>query len=119
MSGSVVVTGASRGLGLATAAHLHRRGWHVVAAVRSPDAALERLRAATGAGPADERLTAVRLDLEDPVAIVEAAQAIDAAVGAPDAVVHNAGMAAVGVVEELPAESGSSCSRRTCSDRSG
>ena len=27
---SVVVTGASRGLGLATAAYLHREGWTVV-----------------------------------------------------------------------------------------
>ena len=34
---SVVITGASRGLGLASAIHLYERGWRVVAAMRSPD----------------------------------------------------------------------------------
>ena len=46
----VVITGASRGLGLASATHLYERGWRVVGAMRSPDVGLERLRAATGAG---------------------------------------------------------------------
>jgi NAD(P)-dependent dehydrogenase (short-subunit alcohol dehydrogenase family) len=100
---SVVITGASRGLGLASAAHLHRQGWTVVCAVRSPDAALERLRAATGGGDGDPRLVAVRIDLDDPASIVLAARAIGEAVGAPDALVHNAGVAAVGCVEEMPA----------------
>jgi NAD(P)-dependent dehydrogenase (short-subunit alcohol dehydrogenase family) len=100
--GSVVVTGASRGLGLASAVHLYDQGWTVVAAVRSPDLALERLRAATGAGPDDRRLAAVRLDLDDPASIVAAARAIGEVVGAPDALVHNAGVAGVGCVEEVP-----------------
>ncbi|MFC5748112.1 SDR family NAD(P)-dependent oxidoreductase [Actinomadura rugatobispora] len=103
-SASVVVTGASRGLGLVTAAHLYRRGWRVVAAVRSPDAGLKRLRDLTGAVSDDPRLTAVRLDLDEPALVVEAAAEIVAAVGAPDAIVHNAGVAAAGTVEELPAE---------------
>src|SRR5262245_24304427 len=100
---SAVITGASRGLGLASAAHLHRQGWRVVAAVRSPDAARERLRAATGAAADDPRLVTVRLDLDDPASITAGARAIREAVGAPDAVVHNAGVAAVGCVEEMPA----------------
>ena len=100
--GSVVITGASRGLGLASAAHLHRRGWTVVAAVRSPEVARERLQAATGASPDDPRLVAVRLDLDDPASIVAGARAIVDAVGAPDALVHNAGLAGVGCVEEMP-----------------
>jgi NAD(P)-dependent dehydrogenase (short-subunit alcohol dehydrogenase family) len=101
---SVVVTGASRGLGLASAAHLYERGWRVVGAMRSPDVGLERLRAATGAAAGDPRLTGVRLDLEDPASIVAAARAIEQAVGAPYALVHNAGIAAVGCVEEMPSE---------------
>jgi NAD(P)-dependent dehydrogenase (short-subunit alcohol dehydrogenase family) len=100
---SAVITGASRGLGLASAAHLHRRGWRVVAAVRSPDAARERLRAAIGAAADDPRLVTLRLDLDDPASIAAGAQAIREAVGAPDAVIHNAGVAAVGCVEEMPA----------------
>jgi NAD(P)-dependent dehydrogenase (short-subunit alcohol dehydrogenase family) len=100
---SVVVTGASRGLGLASAAHLHREGWTVVAAMRAPDAGMERLREVTGAAPDDARLLPVRLDLEDRSSIVSAGAAITDAVGSPDAVVHNAGVAAVGAVEETPA----------------
>jgi NAD(P)-dependent dehydrogenase (short-subunit alcohol dehydrogenase family) len=99
---SVVITGASRGLGLASAAHLYGLGWRVVGAMRSPDAGLERLRKATGAAPDDPRLFGVRLDLEDPESIVAAAKAIEEAVGPPDALVHNAGVAAVGCAEELP-----------------
>ena len=104
MTRSVVVTGASRGLGLATAAYLHGRGWHVVAAMRTPDTGMKRLREATGADEGDPRLTAVRLDLQNVDAIVDAASAIQSAVGAPDAIVHNAGIAVVGCVEELPPE---------------
>jgi len=99
---SVVVTGASRGLGLASAAHLYERGWRVVGTMRSPVTGLERLRAATGAPAGDPRLIGVRLDLDDPASITAAAKAIEDAVGAPDALVHNAGIAAVGCVEEMP-----------------
>src|SRR5215472_4614924 len=101
---SVVITGASRGLGLASATHLYALGWRVVAAMRSPDPGLERLRAATGDAAGDARLISVRLDLEDPVSITAAAKVIEEAVGAPDALVHNAGIAAVGCVEEMPFE---------------
>jgi NAD(P)-dependent dehydrogenase (short-subunit alcohol dehydrogenase family) len=101
-SRSIVITGASRGLGLASAAHLYGLGWRVVGAMRSPDAGLARLREATGAASGDPRLIGVRLDLEDPESIVAAANAIEEAVGSPDALVHNAGVAAVGCAEELP-----------------
>ncbi|HET6954391.1 MAG TPA: SDR family oxidoreductase [Acidimicrobiales bacterium] len=102
--GTVVITGASRGLGLATATHLHGRGWRVIAAMRSPEVGLARLRAATGAGGDDPRLVGTRLDLEDAASIVDLAASVTDAFGPPDAVVHNAGMAAVGVVEEMPDE---------------
>ena len=101
---SVVITGASRGLGLASAAHLYKVGWRVVGAMRSPGLGLERLRAATGAAADDPRLVNVRIDLDDPASITTAARAIEDAVGAPDALVHNAGIAAVGCVEDMPFE---------------
>ena len=101
---SVVITGASRGLGLASAAHLYGLGWRVVGAMRSPDVGLERLRAATGAAAGDPRLVGVRLDLDDPASINAAAKAIEESVGAPDALFHNAGIAAVGCVEDMPCE---------------
>jgi NAD(P)-dependent dehydrogenase (short-subunit alcohol dehydrogenase family) len=101
---SVVITGASRGLGLASATRLYELGWRVVGAMRSPDVGLERLRAATGAAPDDPRLLGVRLDLDDPSSVAAAAEAIQEAVGAPDVLVHNAGIAAAGSVEEMPSE---------------
>src|ERR1700751_4891331 len=93
---TVVITGASRGLGLASAIHLYKLGWRVVGAMRSPDVGLERLRAATGAAADDPRLVGGRLALDAPVSITAAAKAIEEVVGAPDVLVHNAGIAAVG-----------------------
>jgi len=101
---SVVITGASRGLGLASATHMYNLGWRVVAAMRSPEPGLAALRTATGAPADDPRLTAVGLDLTDQASIAAAAKAIEEAVGAPHALVHNAGVAAAGSVEELPSE---------------
>jgi NAD(P)-dependent dehydrogenase (short-subunit alcohol dehydrogenase family) len=103
-SRSVVITGASRGLGLASAIHLYEQGWRVVGAMRSPDAGLENMRAATGASPDDPRLLGVHLDLTHPTSIAAAAEAIEEAVGAPDVLVHNAGIAAFGSVEDTPSE---------------
>ncbi|MEO3757260.1 SDR family oxidoreductase [Mycobacterium sp. B14F4] len=99
---SVVITGASRGLGLASAAHLYRAGWTVVGAMRSVDTGMANLRAATGADSDDPRLIGVRLDLTDPASVDAAAESIVAAVGAPFGLVHNAGITAAGMVEETP-----------------
>jgi len=99
---SVFITGTSRGLGLACAAHLYALGWRVVGGMRSPETGLERLRAATGAAADDPRLLAVRLDLEDAESIAAAATAVQQRIGAPDVLVHNAGIAAAGTVEDVP-----------------
>ena len=99
---SVVITGASRGLGFASASYLYERGWRVVAAMRTPESAMERLRVATGAREDDPRLTGVSLDLTDYASVSAAAKVIEEAVGAPDALVHNAGISAAGMGEEAP-----------------
>ncbi|KZS68065.1 SDR family oxidoreductase [Mycobacterium pseudokansasii] len=99
---AVVVTGASRGLGLASAAHLYRQGWRVVAAMRSPESGLAALRSTAGAAEEDSRLIAVQLDLTDQASVTAAAKAIEDAVGAPRVLVHNAGISAAGTVEETP-----------------
>src|SRR5690242_8311162 len=101
---TAVITGASRGLGFASTVELYRRGWRVLAAMRSVSAGLELLRDATGASEDDPRLRGIALDLLDPDSVRSAADAILAAGGAPDALVHNAGVAVVGFVEETPAE---------------
>jgi NAD(P)-dependent dehydrogenase (short-subunit alcohol dehydrogenase family) len=99
---SVVITGASRGLGFASAAYLYRRGWRVIAAMRSVDAGMEWLRDATGARDNDPRLIGVPLDLTDAASVTAAAKSIEEAVGAPYGLVHNAGISAAGMVEETP-----------------
>jgi NAD(P)-dependent dehydrogenase (short-subunit alcohol dehydrogenase family) len=97
---SVVITGASRGLGFASAVRLYREGWRVVAAMRTPDRGMPLLRHETGVGEDDDRLIGVQLDLTDAASIAAAAKTIDEAVGAPYALVHNAGISAAGMVEE-------------------
>src|SRR5271170_992329 len=91
---TVVITGASRGLGFASTVRLYREGWRVVAAMRTPDKGMPLLRAATGASADDDRLIGVQLDLMDPDSISTAVKAIQEAVGAPYALVHNAGISA-------------------------
>jgi NAD(P)-dependent dehydrogenase (short-subunit alcohol dehydrogenase family) len=97
---SVVITGASRGLGFASTVRLYRDGWRVVAAMRTPDRGMPLLREATGAYEDDDRLIGVQLDLMDAASIAAAAKAIEEAIGAPYALVHNAGISAAGMVEE-------------------
>jgi NAD(P)-dependent dehydrogenase (short-subunit alcohol dehydrogenase family) len=43
---TVVITGASRGLGFASSVRLYQEGWRVVAAMRTPDRGLSLLREA-------------------------------------------------------------------------
>jgi len=97
---TVVITGASRGLGFASAVRLYLEGWRVVAAMRTPDRGMPLLRQATGTGEDDDRLVGVQLDLTDTASISAAAKTIEEAVGAPYAVVHNAGISGAGMVEE-------------------
>lgn len=99
-----LITGASRGLGFASSVRLYDEGWRVVAAMRTPERGMPLLRAATGASEDDDRLIGVQLDLMDAASIAAAAKSIDEAVGAPYAVVHNAGISAAGVVEETDIE---------------
>ena len=65
-----------------------------------PTGGCRSLREATGAGEDDDRLIGVQLDLTDAASISAAAKAIEEAVGAPYALVHNAGISAAGMVEE-------------------
>lgn len=97
---AVVITGASRGLGFASAVRLYREGWRVVATMRTLDPGLTLLRQATGADADDDRLIGVQLDLLDAESISAAAKTIEDVVGTPYAVVHNAGISAAGMVEE-------------------
>ena len=90
--GTVVVTGAGRGLGLAFATQLAARGDTVFATVRDPERA-EALRALEG----DVRL--VRLDVSDPASIEAAAASVAEQTAHVDLLVNNAGINSRGVPE--------------------
>ena len=98
MSGNVVVTGASTGIGEATARHLAERGWRVFAGVRKDD---DGRRLQQGAS---DRLTPVLLDVTDAASITSAFDEVRATVGSRglQGLVNNAGVARGGPVEFLP-----------------
>lgn len=95
MSRTVVVSGASTGIGRAAAERLGRGGWRVLAGVRT-DAAAAELDSLDG-------VEAVRLDITDEASIAALAERL---AGEADAVlgglVNNAGTAVGGPVECLP-----------------
>ena len=92
---SVLITGASSGIGFATAHQLLERGWRVFAAARRLDA-MEALRS-RGA-------EVLPLDLADQESRVQLADVISRRVGALDALVNNAGYGETGPVETMPIE---------------
>lgn len=92
---SVVITGASTGIGKACALWMDRAGWRVFAGVRK-EADGEAL-----SGEASERLVPVLVDVTDSASIAAMAEQVNAAVGDAglDGLVNNAGMATGGVLE--------------------
>jgi len=68
--------------------------------MRTPDEGMDRLREATGARPDDPNLIGVQLDLIDAASIAAAREDDRRDVGAPHALVHNAGISAAGMARE-------------------
>jgi NADP-dependent 3-hydroxy acid dehydrogenase YdfG len=102
MTGLAIVTGASSGIGAATAVRLGSEGWTVVLAARR-ETALEavagRVRAAGGAAVVEAA------DASDGAAAQAIVERTVAAHGVPDAVIHCAGAGAWRFLEETtPAE---------------
>jgi NAD(P)-dependent dehydrogenase (short-subunit alcohol dehydrogenase family) len=97
--GTVVITGASTGIGRATALRLAVAGYRVFAGVRNEADATE-LRAA-----ASEGLTPLRLDVTDGAAIAAATEQVPRpAAGELFAVINNAAISVPGPMEFLPLE---------------
>jgi NAD(P)-dependent dehydrogenase (short-subunit alcohol dehydrogenase family) len=95
MTASVVVTGASSGIGEAAALDLAQRGYVVYAGVRG-DADARRIAAAHA------NLRAVRLDVTDANAIAAAVQTVESGGVQLLGIVNNAGIAVAGPLEFLP-----------------
>lgn len=94
-----LITGAAQGLGLATAALLAQRGFHIVATDIQPlEAALGHIRAA-GATPAG-----VRGDISSEAFVRELAATLEREHGAVDVLVNNAGISCIAPAEDTTAE---------------
>jgi NADP-dependent 3-hydroxy acid dehydrogenase YdfG len=91
-----VVTGASSGIGRATALHLAAAGATVCLVARRAEALDEVVRAA---GPAGSRTRPYRTDLTDDRDIAELVAAIERDFGRVDVLVHSAGAIASGSVD--------------------
>lgn len=97
---SVLVTGASTGIGRASALRMDDEGWRVFATVRREEDAAA-LREASS-----DRLVPVMLDVTDPGQIVAVAEQVAGEVGEAglDGLVNNAGIAVLSPLETIPVE---------------
>ncbi len=99
---SVLITGTSSGIGLASAVEMARRGWTTIATMRNP-ARGDRLREAAARAGVEARVIIEALDVTDATALPGALSRILARCdGRLDAVVHNAGVAVGGAFEDVP-----------------
>lgn len=88
MPTSVLISGSSRGLGLATARELAARGYAVFAGVRK-----------AGALPADVEASEVLLDVTSQSSVGRAVEAVRRGAGDIDVLINNAGLHAFGALE--------------------
>jgi NAD(P)-dependent dehydrogenase (short-subunit alcohol dehydrogenase family) len=97
---TILVTGASSGIGWATSLELAEKGWRVFAAVRK-EADAKKLRD-TSSG----KITTVIMDIVDYESVKRGAQEIEKALGGAglDALFNNAGISVQGPLEIIPIE---------------
>jgi NAD(P)-dependent dehydrogenase (short-subunit alcohol dehydrogenase family) len=88
---TVLITGASTGIGKATAILFQQRGWNVVATMRAPQKATDLA--------ALNNVICLPLDVTDPLSIHSAIAEAIGKFGAIDVVVNNAGYGLVGAFE--------------------
>ncbi|MGQ4389992.1 SDR family NAD(P)-dependent oxidoreductase [Streptomyces sp. SAS_270] len=99
MAKTVLITGASSGIGLAAAVAAAEAGWIAVATLRDTSRADALRKAAAEAGVAD-RVHVKRLDVIDPESVAACVDEVIAEFGKLDALVNNAGVGQVGTIEQ-------------------
>jgi NAD(P)-dependent dehydrogenase (short-subunit alcohol dehydrogenase family) len=97
-----LVTGASTGIGEATALHFARLGHTVYASMRRPDASGDPLRRAAAEESLD--LEIIALDVDGAASVTSAVDKVLARSGRIDVLVNNAGLGMLQSVEEVPVE---------------
>ena len=99
---SVLITGTSTGIGLATAVAMAARGWRVFATMRDPQKR-GRLELALKDAGVRQGVEIEQLDVANGTSIGAAIETIlSRTTNKLDAVVHNAGVAAAGALEDVP-----------------
>jgi NAD(P)-dependent dehydrogenase (short-subunit alcohol dehydrogenase family) len=88
---TVLITGASSGIGRATAELFAAKGWNVAATMRTPET--------SDLGGVSERIKLFRLDVTEQASVDAAVRDVLAAFGAIDVVVNNAGYGLMGPFE--------------------
>lgn len=96
MTQTILITGASSGIGKATAKYFHEQGWNVVATMRAPEKEEELTKL--------EGVLVTRLDVQEQASIDEAIALGLAKFGRIDALLNNAGYGAYGPLEATPLE---------------
>ncbi len=96
MSKTILITGASSGIGKATAKYFHEKGWNVVATMRKPEREEELTQL--------DNVLVTRLDVQDLLSINSAVNEGIEKFGKIDVVLNNAGYGAYGPLEATPRE---------------
>ena len=96
MGKTILITGASTGIGKSTARYFQERGWNVVATMRSPQKEQELT--------ALDNVLVTRLDVQDAASIKSAIEAGIARFGKIDVLLNNAGYGAYGPLEATAME---------------
>jgi NAD(P)-dependent dehydrogenase (short-subunit alcohol dehydrogenase family) len=97
---TVLITGTSSGIGLATSVELAKRGWSVVATMRDLTKRVELDRQLRSADVSN-RVRVEQLDVADSQSIDALVVGLDLPNRPLDAIVHNAGIGAGGAFEDL------------------
>ncbi|WP_271253891.1 SDR family oxidoreductase [Pseudanabaena sp. Chao 1811] len=99
MTKTVLITGASSGIGRATALYFQKRGWNVAATMRSPEQVISKEAGRANSLTNLDRLALLKLDVTDTDSIKAAvAEAIEK-FGSIDVLVNNAGYGMLGAFE--------------------
>lgn len=93
---TVLITGASSGIGKETALYFQKMGWNVIATMRSPEKATDMHKL--------QNVTLLSLDVTEPASIRNAVNEAVLQFGTIDVLVNNAGLYTIGALETFTDE---------------